>query len=275
MAHQEPPRDEYLLGQQHLSPQAQLLNPFTRRLLVDAGISAGMRVLDLGCGPGDVSLLAAELVGETGSVLGVDTNATLLKVAEARAHAAGLKHVGFQAGDIRDMPLPQEFDAIVGRLILMHLREPADLVRRLATHVRPGGVLAFQDFDLATYAEGSYPPAPLWDQATGWIFHMFQRAGIEVRMGMKYHSLFLDAGLPAPHLRFEAPMGSGPEWGGYVVLAQTIHAMLPLIERVGVATAEEVGIETLADRLRTEMVGLRAVAHFPALVGAWVRTPSA
>jgi 2-polyprenyl-3-methyl-5-hydroxy-6-metoxy-1,4-benzoquinol methylase len=67
----------------------------TRRLLEDAGLRAGMQVLDVGCGPGDVSLLAAELVGEQGSVIGVDTNASVLQIAQARAQAAGLRPVSF------------------------------------------------------------------------------------------------------------------------------------------------------------------------------------
>ncbi len=85
---------------QRLLVQGQLFNPFTRRLLEDAGLGAGMQVLDLGCGPGDVSLLAAELVGEQGRVLGVDTNANVLQIAQARVQAAHLSHVSFLVGKI-------------------------------------------------------------------------------------------------------------------------------------------------------------------------------
>jgi 2-polyprenyl-3-methyl-5-hydroxy-6-metoxy-1,4-benzoquinol methylase len=123
---------------QRLLVQGQLFNPFTRRLLSDAGLRAGMHVLDLGCGPGDVSLLAAEVVGEQGSVLGVDTNANVLQIAHARAQAAGLSHVSFLVGSIDELALTQQFDAIVGRLILMYMREPAAVLRQLATHLRPG-----------------------------------------------------------------------------------------------------------------------------------------
>ena len=55
-----------------LSLQARILEPYTRRLFVDAGISTGMRVLDVGCGSGDVSMLAGEIVGPSGQVVGVD-----------------------------------------------------------------------------------------------------------------------------------------------------------------------------------------------------------
>jgi ubiquinone/menaquinone biosynthesis C-methylase UbiE len=230
-----------------------------------------MKVLDVGCGPGDVSLVAAELVGATGSVLGVDTNATVLQLAQARAQAADLSNVSFLAGDIRDLPLDHDFDAIIGRLILMHLREPAALLRRLATYLCPGGLLAFQEYDPATFANGSYPHSPLWEQAASWIIQTFGQAGIELQMGMKFSSTFLEAGLPAPQLRYEAPIGSGPEWVGYEVIAETVRAILPIIVKFGVATEEVIGIATLADRIREEVVSQRGVARFPALVSAWVR----
>jgi ubiquinone/menaquinone biosynthesis C-methylase UbiE len=66
---------------QRLLNLAQIYQPFTRRMLVEAGITTGMQVLDVGCGPGDVSLLIAELVGETGSVLGIDASEDMLQVA--------------------------------------------------------------------------------------------------------------------------------------------------------------------------------------------------
>jgi ubiquinone/menaquinone biosynthesis C-methylase UbiE len=148
MSEVQPSAQTYALGHtpeafQRLLMQGQLFNPFTRRLLEDAGLRAGMHVLDLGCGPGDVSLLAAEVVGEQGSVLGVDTNASVLQIAQARAQAAGLRQVSFQVGNIDELALTQRFDAIVGRLILMYVREPADVLRQLSTHLRPGGSAGF------------------------------------------------------------------------------------------------------------------------------------
>lgn len=256
---------------QRLLIQGQLLNPFTRQMLEDAGLTSGMQVLDVGCGPGDVSLIAAELVGETGSVLGVDANADVLQLARARAQAADLSNVSFLAGDIRSLPLDQHYDAIVGRFILQHLPERATLLRRLATHLRPGGIVAFQEYDLPNHTDAFYPPSPLWEQAYAWIMDAFQRAGVEHRMGMSLHSTFLAAGLPAPRLRYEAAIGSRPEWLGYELMAETVRATLPLILKFGIATAEEADIETLADRLRAENSRQQGIARLPAHVSAWVR----
>ena len=66
-----------------------MLRPFTVRLLRDAGIGAGMRVLDAGCGTGDVTALAAELVGAGGAVVGVDRSGEVLATARARAEGCG------------------------------------------------------------------------------------------------------------------------------------------------------------------------------------------
>lgn len=256
---------------QRLLVQGQLFNPFTRRLLQDAGLQAGMQVLDLGCGPGDVSLLAAELVGEQGSVLGVDINASVLQIAQARAQAAGLSHVSFLVGNIDELALTQRFDAIVGRLILMHLPEPEAVLRQLATHLRPGGVLAFQELDIPSQRDATLPASPLWEQAADWCRQAFQRVGVESRMGMKLCGTFLAAGLPVPQLRYEAAIGAGPEWAGYMVLAGVVRDLLPVLQKFGIASTEDIRIETLAARLREEVASAGGVARLPALVSAWTR----
>ena len=74
---------------QRLMEQSRLFEPITRRFLTSAGIGQGMRVLDIGCGAGDVSLIAAELVGPDGEVVGVDMNPEILDSARMRVRAAG------------------------------------------------------------------------------------------------------------------------------------------------------------------------------------------
>lgn len=260
---------------QRLLTQGHLLHPFTWRLLVDAGITTGMQVLDLGCGPGDVSLLAAELVGPNGRVLGVDANASVLHVAQARAEEASLTQVSFLAGKIGELTLDQQYDAIVGRLILQYLPDRAAILRRLIEHLRPGGVVAFQEFDLSPQGDFFYPSSPLWEQVYAWIMHAFQHTGAERRMGAKLYSTFLEAGLSAPALRYEAAIGTGPDWMGYEVLADVARACLPLFIKFGITTEEAVGIETLADRLRTEATSQQGIARLPVVVSAWTRTPDA
>jgi ubiquinone/menaquinone biosynthesis C-methylase UbiE len=84
---------------ERLSRQAQAFEPFTRQLLQQAGINTGMRVLDVGCGSGDVAFLAADLVGPTGEVIGADRAAAAAQRATARAQARDLRNVKFLEGD--------------------------------------------------------------------------------------------------------------------------------------------------------------------------------
>jgi ubiquinone/menaquinone biosynthesis C-methylase UbiE len=119
---------EYILGHsereiRRLVRQAAILRPITERLLCNAGIRPGMRVLDLGCGGGDVAMLAAELVGACGSVVGIDQNPDVIAVARQRARNAGLRHVDFREARAEGFSDPDPFDAVIGRYILIHQRK--------------------------------------------------------------------------------------------------------------------------------------------------------
>src|SRR5262249_42865963 len=114
--------DTYILGRsssetRRLILQHQLFAPLTRRFFEAAGMGAGMKVLDLGSGAGDVALLAADLVGASGRVVGVDMNAEILETARSRAASAGWTNITFVAGDAREIALDADFDAVVGRWI--------------------------------------------------------------------------------------------------------------------------------------------------------------
>src|SRR6516164_10514008 len=136
------PQVEYALGHSareldRLSFQASVVAPFTRQLFSQAGIKPGMRVLDVGSGAGDVAFLAAELVGPTGWIIGVDRSATALAVARARANEQSLRNVTFLDGDPTEMTFEQAFDAVVGRYVLMYQADPARMLSKLKTLLRP------------------------------------------------------------------------------------------------------------------------------------------
>ena len=254
-----------------LIAQSGFHGPFTRRLLEEAGISEGMKVLDVGAGAGDVALLAVQLVGPRGSVVGIDRNPTILET--ARARAAGLDNVAFVEGDLRSVETqPNHFDAVVGRLVFTHLPDPAGALRALARRVRSGGSLAFQEYNLTPGSIVACPPTPLWEQAWGWVRAAARQAG-ETEMGYKLYRSYLDAGLPEPKMELNSVVGGGPGWGGYDVMAETLRSMLPLILKLGIATEEEVGIDTLSERLRAETVRGGGVVKAPDLVSAWARKP--
>ena len=114
-----------------LAAQAALFEDLTEDMLRRADLHAGMQVLDVGCGVGDVSLLAARMVGSSGVVLGIDRAAPLVQTARLRTTAAGATSARFEEAELETFVAAQKFDAIIGRLVLMYLPDPAAVLRRL------------------------------------------------------------------------------------------------------------------------------------------------
>jgi SAM-dependent methyltransferase len=256
-----------------LTCQAQAFEPFTRQLLQAAGIGSGMRVLDVGCGSGDVSFLLSELVGPAGEVIGVDRARAAVEWANARMRSQEIRNVTFIEGDACAMRSERVFDAVVGRLVLMYSPDPVSTLRKLAEHVREEGLVVFQEFD--TEFCRSLPPAPAYERAAQWIRKTLADSGAHLQLGLELFRIFVAAGLPEPSMRFDALIGGGPDCIAYQHIAEVVETLLPEMERRGTAQVAEVGISTLANRMRDEIVSANGVALSPGLIGAWStkRTP--
>jgi len=253
-----------------LASQAAMLEELTADVFRRAGLRPGMNVLDLGCGVGDVSLLAARIVGASGSVLGVDRAASSLQTAARRAASAGVSNARFAEADLATFEPQQSFDAIVGRLVLLYLPDAPATLRRLSRALRPGGIVAFQEYDMSPVSQ--IPAGELFMRVREWLLAAFTAAGAELDMGTKLYSTFLRAGLPPPGMTSATPVACGPSSPGYENVAGVVRSLLPLIERKGIATAAEVDIDTLADRLREDSLAHERVTFMPRVVGAWTQT---
>ena len=270
------PAPRYLLGHtdreiERLKAQARLIDPVTRRFFREAGIAPGMRVLDVGSGAGDVAFLAADIVGAGGEVIGVDQNAAALDVARTRAATKSLMNVVFREGDAAAMPFDRLFDAVIGRYVLQFQRDPAGVLKVLATHLRPGGIVVFHEIDWGGL--GSFPPVPTFDQCCRWGAETLRLHGTETRMGAKLHATFVAAGLAPPTKRLHGSMGGIPVISPWLHLfKELIATILPEMERQGIATAVEVDVETLVERIEVEAAKHSSVilGHFQ--VGAWAQT---
>ncbi len=265
----------YVLGHserelERLTTQAALVDPMTRRFFSQAGLAPGMRVLDVGCGPGDVSFLVSDMVGPKGEVVGVDRSPVPLATARARLEQRPLGNVTFREGDPSEMMFDRPFDAVVGRYVLMFQPDPSHLLRGVAKHLRPGGAIVFHEPDWDGVS--SYPPAPIYEQCCRWIVETLVRTGHEERMGKKLHATFVAAGLPAPTMDVSTLIGGGPKSvDGLRLIADLTETMLPAMESAGVTTAAEVGLGTLADRMIREATDRGCVIVGRLEVGAWTR----
>jgi ubiquinone/menaquinone biosynthesis C-methylase UbiE len=261
----------YLLGHadvevRRLLLQARLYDDYTEHALRLAGLRPGMRVLDVGCGPGDVSFLAARLAGPTGTVIGVDAAADIIELARARATERGVSSVRFEQAVIADIDLDEPVDAVIGRLILMHVPDPVATLRQLAGLVRPGGFVAFSEFDMT--AASSVPDLPAWRTARNGITDTFTGLGLDPTFGATLPKLFRRAGLGSPRLTLGAPIGGVDDRDPLDFVVETWRSMLPAAGQLGLVTDDLADLDALAQRLREEVAAAEAVVMMPALISA-------
>jgi SAM-dependent methyltransferase len=265
--------DSYALdnteGEQvRLSRQSVALGPITERLFRSAGIGAGMSVLDVGCGIGDVSAIAAELVSSSGRVVGFDRDAR--QVAVAKARFAEHANVSVVEATIEDPPDGQ-FDAIVGRLVLMYQPDIAAAVASLARRLRSGGVVAFIEINLRP--DGTqmiyWPQTPLDEEIRGWVLRGFGSASHFV--GLQLPSMFRRAGLvPQPPYDSTAIIYEGRD--RVEMSTEIVRSMLPSLTAVGISP-EDIDIDTLADRLYAE-AGDEQICALGPIIGVCARKPN-
>lgn len=284
------PQVEYALGHSsreldRLSFQGTVLAPYTRAFFKEAGLKPGMRVLDVGSGSGDVSFLAAELVGPKGCVLGVDRSPEAVERARTRAirckiqgedgltrmSATAISNVAFAVGDPASMHFDRPFDAIIGRFVLMYQDNPPASLRNMTRNLREGGLVAFQELD--STACRSWPAGPVFGEAARWLAEALRGSGARPELGLEIHSLFLDCALPAPKMRIDAVVSGEADSPVYKLVAEAVRTLVPTLEKLNIASAAEVQIDDLADRMREEVVAKRGVAMSYGLVGAWAKKP--
>jgi ubiquinone/menaquinone biosynthesis C-methylase UbiE len=268
--------NDYALGHNHdelqrLIGQSRFLGELTEELLRAAGIRPGMRVLDVGCGVGDVSFLAASLVGRDGSVIGVDRCAEAIALARRRAFDIGLANVSFVTQDLQELATDARFDAIIGRLVLMYFPQPDALLRHLLELLTPGGIVAFHEIDVTRAT--SEPHVPLLERSATRVSEAFRCAHAEPRMGLRLAQTFRQAQLTTPRMIAHARIGTSADTALFHQLAGITRTLLPVMEKHGIATAAEVDVDTLAERLQRDVQAADATVVAPLFVGAWAHKP--
>ena len=257
-----------------LELQSNIIDDTTRRVFENAGITPGMKVLDIGTGAGDDAMILSGIVGYGGKVVGIDNNQYMLATAKKRVREENIINIEFILGDAGSAELDDDFDALVGRGVLMFIPQPDKVLKKLLRHLRPGGIVAFQETDF-TIRPVVFPVLPLYEQAWDWIYATLEKSGAEMQIGFKLMEIYLKAGLPEPKMHLDAFVGGvgspGLDW-----LISTVRSFLPMMEKLGVATADEVSVDTLKNRIIMEAISsgtLIGVGMSSAWISAWTTKP--
>jgi SAM-dependent methyltransferase len=241
---------------ERLQIQARIIGGVTRRLIQECGIRSGMRVLDIGCGAGDVSMLLAEAVSDVGTVVAIDREPRAIEIARARANAAGYQQIEFAVMSDDALPGRPPFDAAIGRYVLCHQADPVDMVRQAARAVRPGGIIAFHEAAMNVNSH-TLPIIDLHLKMSHGLVSVFRVMLPHYDIGGRLMQCFEDAGLPTPHLIWESIAG-GPASPMWQWLALGYRVLLPHFPSLGLAPADDGDPETIGDRLIAEAMALRA-----------------
>ncbi len=261
---------------QRLEEQGLFLRDMTKHLLARAGIQPGMRVLDFGSGTGDLTILAAEMVGPSGEVVAVDRAPEAVARSKFRFQAKHIHHVRVIESDentLERFASPSYFDALVGRLVLMHQPNPIQSFYQLTRFVRPGGKVAIYEIDMEG-GSWSHPHLPLFSQTVQRIADTFKRLGLSADMSVKLRDAFERAGIQPYHLVREAPVEGGADSPAYEWLAHVARTLAPAMEKMGIASAKELGLDSLAARLMAEAVDMHASFIPVFFVAGWGQKPN-
>jgi SAM-dependent methyltransferase len=166
----------------------------------------GMRLLDVGCGPGSITLGLAQAVSP-GEVVGVDIQAAQVEQARTLAGSKEITNVRFEAASVYALPFPDRcFDAAFANGVVMHLAEPVRALAELRRVLRPGGIAAIRDpdFGASLYA----PITPLLERLLALRVRVRRHNGGDPFRPRHYRRLLLEAGF----MRAEA--GASIEGGG-------------------------------------------------------------
>jgi len=252
---------------ERLIRQAAQVAPITERFFREAGIGPGQRVLDLGSGVGDVAMLVARMVGPSGEVVAVERDRNSIAKASARVTESGFRNVSFNESNVDEILNEKPFDAAVGRFILMYLADPVATLRSISQVVRSGGVIVFQEPTWVPVVS-HLQALPLWF-ATASLIDKTMRTSANHDMGAELYHTFVEAGLPAPTVRMELPMGREPYLAQWYY--DTLSSLLPQVEQLHMPIESLGPLDSLVQRLQDEVAKSKTVACWFASVGAWCR----
>lgn len=208
-----------------------------------AGIGERSRVLDLGCGPLGGLAALARVVGTEGTVIGIDASAGALEKARSILPRADFSHVRFLQADVNEVA-PEQLgidgaDLAYSRLMLLHQASPARTLRRIATLLRPGGVvIAHEPSDQTLHAPASEPHVPAMTHVWELVIAAARARGARTDFGRRGRAYLEDAG-------FEVESQSAyvvhyPPAIGYDIPRIALHSLRPALAEHDLADEKEI-----------------------------------
>ena len=266
--------DDYILGRtsdeyQRLRHQAKIWEAATKRILQQAGLKEGMNCIDIGCGPGEVMRLMGEMVGPTGCVTGLDSDGKIGREAVDVLRATTKCEFSFIEHDIESIEEADgaPFDVTFARLVLIHVRDPIAVLRKMNSWTKPGGYIIVQDYDLRTI--DMYPRLRALDEFEKVLLGGVEKIGRDARIGYKLPTYFAEAGIGSPDgTDVTGVIGSMQQYGP--IVQATYRSLLTRAIQMSLTTERE------SEEFFKEMNDAADSEQYysimmPLLIGVWKR----
>lgn len=213
-------------------------------------LAPGMRLLDVGCGPGTITVGLAEAVAPA-EAIGIDVVDAVLDDAREHARTAGVGSVRFERASVYELPYADaSFDVAHANQVLQHLTRPVDALREVSRVLRPGGLVAVRDADYATMT--AWPRFDAIDRWLGLYHRVAERNGADCDAGRRVQSWLRDAGLVdielLPAVELYADPASTANWGNSWAERVVHSSLAEQAVSYGLATARE--LEAIAEGWR-------------------------
>ena len=250
-------------GKSRLNVLADVLQHQTKALLQLHGLTKGMSLLDLGCGGGNVALMAAAIVGDNGSVTAVDFDREIIALAQEDATAAHAKNISFHAMSAYDISYTSQFDIAYSRFLLSHLDEPAAVLQKMKQSVKPGGKVIVEDVDFSGHF--CYPANAAFDQYLRYYVAAAKHSNANANIGLSLFSMFQKTGFENVGFDVIQPCfnkGAG-KWMAYL----TLDRIKPALIRDGIATEQT--INTTLQQLEGFTKDEQAIISLPRIFRVW------
>lgn len=205
---------------------AEVLQQYTRALLEEQGVTPSISFLDVGCGGGNVALMAAQMAGDNGSITGIDFDEEIISLAQQDAVASGMRNISFRAISAYDISYDNEFDVAYARFLLSHLKEPFDVLLKMKNSVKPGGKIIVEDVEFNGHF--CYPVCKAFDEYLQYYTIAAQKNGANPDIGPSLFSLFHKAGIEEVGFDMIQPcFNRGPgKWMAYITMDRIKNTLL-------------------------------------------------
>ena len=192
-------KNNYVLGNtsseiERLKIQSSLFESLTKDALLKAGIKKGMKCCDIGCGPGEVTKMMGDIVGNTGKVFGVDINEDYINYCKSTTTQRNISFVCSDITKSKDLP-EATFDIVYSRFMFVHLPDKEKMLKHMVRLTKKGGTIIVQELDHAPDSWLSYPKRKSVDTLRKIYVKLVRNAGGDPYAGRKIYKMFVKQNL--------------------------------------------------------------------------------